>query len=43
LKPALQEALIEYIQQEALQVLTPIVRDPQLPAPDSGKRHGRRF
>jgi AcrR family transcriptional regulator len=31
-KPALLEALIERMQQEALQILTPIVRDPHLPA-----------
>jgi AcrR family transcriptional regulator len=31
-KPALLEALIERMQQEALQVLTPIVREPDLPA-----------
>jgi AcrR family transcriptional regulator len=31
-KPALLEALIERMQQEALRLLTPIVRDPHLPA-----------
>src|SRR5262245_7929118 len=31
-KPALLEALIERLQQDALRVLTPIVRDPDLPA-----------
>src|SRR5262245_34074522 len=38
-KPALLEALIERTQQEALQVLTPIVRDPQLGALDKLQRY----
>src|SRR5258708_37498177 len=37
-KPALLEALIERIGQEALQLLTPIVRDPHLPALDKLQR-----
>src|SRR5215216_1965276 len=38
-KPALLEALIERIQQEALQVLSPIVYDPHLPALDKLQRY----
>jgi AcrR family transcriptional regulator len=38
-KPALLEALIERTQQEALQVLTPIVRDPHLRALDKLQRY----
>ena len=38
-KPALLEALIERMQQEALQVLAPIVHDPQLSALDKLQRY----
>jgi AcrR family transcriptional regulator len=38
-KPALLEALIERMQQEALRLLTPIVRDPHLPALEKLQRY----